>query len=140
MKSIFKEIRERAAKAAVWWGEANNVDVDEASAELTMFDGWKRGSVSYQGSYFGGRRTRFNVAYELQGLDVVVFAQGAPVERFSSQPWVLEWDARLQQQHRDSQARVVCEAIWANADRTKDKANQTYPLYGQTFNRKEDRS
>jgi hypothetical protein len=140
MKQIFRAIRESAARVAEAWGEANNVDVDVDGGQLVMFQGWMRGSVSYEGSQFGGRRTQFNVAYELKvdGEDetMVMFAQGAPVERFSAKPWLLEWKARLEQQHRDSQAWAVCEAVHKNAHRTQDKANSVYPLYGQAFNRR----
>jgi hypothetical protein len=114
MKPLFQQIRESAARVAQAWGEANHFEVDLASADLAMGARSWSGRVQYLAVAYGGHQSLCSVAFEQEGQDMVVFAQGAAVERFSLQPWHLEWSARVGHAARESQALAVCKAIWRN--------------------------
>jgi len=81
-----------------------------------MFNGW-RGRFQYLAVAYGGHRSSCSVAFEPQGYEMLVFAQGASLERFDLRPYQMEWEARVSHAARESQARAVCKAIWLNAER-----------------------
>jgi len=118
MKPIFKQIRESAAKVAEQWGLANHFEVDIDSPMIAMFSGW-RGRVSYLAVAHGGHISSCSVSFEPDRAkeEMLVFAQGASVERFPLQPYKLDWQARVDHAARNSQARFVSDAIYRNAKR-----------------------
>lgn len=120
MKSIFKQIRESAAKVAQAWGEGNRFEVDLDSAKLVMFEGWS-GRVQFLAVTYGGHVSMCSVAFEVKGDEMHVFADSAPVERFSMVPYQLDWGARWADRERNDQGLIVSRAIWANVARKEGK-------------------
>lgn len=128
MNPFFEQLRESASKVMEGWADNNKVVVDHASAEV-VFLGSFRGLVRFQVMTFGGHAKKANASFELNPAreEMLVFAQGACVERFSMQPYQLEWNARTAHACRQNQGLHVCNALWKNAERRKASCRPDAP-------------
>lgn len=118
MKSIFKQIRESAAKVAQAWAEGNRFEVDLDSAKVLLFGEWS-GRVDFLAANYSGHPAYFSVSFEPKGDEMHVFADSAPVEKFSMVPYRLDWNARWAYREETDQGLIVSRAIWANAAQGK---------------------
>jgi hypothetical protein len=118
MKPYFQQLRESAAKVIEAWCDGNKMVADVMSAKVHAYGDF-RGTVEYVVMTYGGRQKVAFVAYELSPLrdEMLVFAQGANVERFSMQPYQIEWGARNAASTREDLALTASKAIEKNVRR-----------------------
>jgi len=118
MKPFFKQLRESACKVAQSWGDNNGLEVDLDSAEIHFF-GPFRGRVFFAAMTRGGMPKEASITFqeETSRAGMVMFAQGASVERFSLELYRLDWQAKAAQATRDNQGLHVSRVIHENAQK-----------------------